>query len=280
MSARQGILALAYLVVAVVGVTVLAVSAYYLWRLADLAGMPPELAWTLPVALDAGAIGATVCWVAAPGRAKQWGQGIALGALAGTVSGNILAHLIDFGMLPVTPALVIGIGGVYPAVLWLMVHLALVLRTEQRDTTDAETELADARTVRAKNAAEEQAQRAAEVQAAQAHAAEMGRLRDEAQRAEREADEASQRAASLTTSQATSPSTSRTASPKRRTKSRKSTADERQAWIAKQLDKGLEVVGADVKRQFPDTTNGARDVATVKARREQRPVLTAVAKEA
>lgn len=267
MTGRSGILALAYAVVAVVGVTVLAVSAYYLWRLADLAGMPAQLAWTLPVALDAGAVGATVCWVAAPGRARAWGQGIAVGALAATVTGNVLAHLIEFGMMPVTPALVIGLGGVYPAVLWLLVHLALVLRTEQRAHAGALAELADARAVRELNAAEERA-----------HEVNMTQLRDAAQRAEREADEARRHVASLATSLTTSPNTSRAPSPKRRAKQRKSTADERQAWIAEQLDGGVDVAGADVKRRFPDTTNGARDVATVKARQEQTPRLHAVAR--
>jgi hypothetical protein len=267
---RAGILALAYTVVAVVGATVLAVSAYYLWLFASLAGMPDALAWTLPVALDAGAIGATVCWVAAPGKARRWGQGIALMLLGGTVLCNILAHLITFGMLPVSAPLVVALAVVYPATLWLLVHLALVLRTEQQATAAAVDELVDARQVRA-----------AEVAELRAHGEETARLRatveadrEAAQRAEREATEARQRAAS----QADSPSASTTASPKRRAKQRKSTADERQAWIAKRLDAGHEVTGADVRRQFADTTNGARDVATVKARQtkgqheQRRPV--------
>jgi hypothetical protein len=51
---------LAYGLVAVVDVTVLAVSSYYLFRLAFLTHMPGQLAWTLPVALDAGTTGATL----------------------------------------------------------------------------------------------------------------------------------------------------------------------------------------------------------------------------
>lgn len=50
----------------------------------------------------------------------------------------------------------------------------------------------------------------------------------------------------------------------------RSTASTRQAWIAGQLDAGRDVTGADVKAQFPDAQNGARDVATVLRRRTDR----------
>jgi hypothetical protein len=267
---RAGILALAYTVVAVVGATVLAVSAYYLWLFASLAGMPDALAWTLPVALDAGAIGATVCWVAAPGKARRWGQGIALILLGGTVLCNILAHLITFGMLPVSAPLVVALAVVYPATLWLLVHLALVLRTEQQATAAAVDELIDVRQVRA----------AAEAEAT-AHAAEIARLRaaadadrDAAQQAERDAADARRRAEDATRQIPASPARQ----PARPGKRRKSTAEQRQAWIAGQLDAGRDVAGSDVKREFPDAANGARDVATVKARQakeqheQRRPV--------
>ncbi|MGH3601293.1 MAG: hypothetical protein ACRDQH_13655, partial [Pseudonocardiaceae bacterium] len=75
----------AYAVVALVGATTLLVSAYSLWRLALAVGMPGWLAWSLPVALDAGAAGATIVWVAGPiGSARSWARGIALSALTGT----------------------------------------------------------------------------------------------------------------------------------------------------------------------------------------------------
>jgi hypothetical protein len=46
------------------------------------------------------------------------------------VLGNALSHLIEAGLMVVTPWLVIAIGAVYPATLWAMVHLVLVLRAE------------------------------------------------------------------------------------------------------------------------------------------------------
>lgn len=144
----------AYAVVAVVGATVLLVSAYYLWQLALLVHMPVWLAWTLPVALDAGAAGATVCWVGAHGPARAWGRGIAISALAATVAGNALSHLIGFGLVRATPPLVIAIGAVYPALLWAMVHLALTLRAEHSesgwiDSSDASADPIDESTASA-----------------------------------------------------------------------------------------------------------------------------------
>lgn len=270
MNGRTGVLALAYLVVAVVGATVLAVSAYYLWTLALLAGMPPALAWTLPVALDAGAIGATVCWVAAPGRAKAWGQGIALGALAATVSGNILAHLIDFQMLPVTPALVIGLGAVYPAVLWLMVHLALVLRTEQSEAADARHELTDARAVREAGAAEQRA-----------HAEEMTRLRAAA-----ESDVEAARLGPVRREELVS--TTPTA-PARRRATRTTTTSPRRggditaavAWAVRRLAAGETAGWRSIAAEFGLSEHGAKKAARqAKQQHEQTPRLHAVGQEA
>lgn len=120
-----------YALVAIVGATCLLVSAYYLWRLALLTGMPTWLAWSLPVALDVAAAGAAFYWVTGRKATRKWGRGIALSALAGTLAGNALSHLITFGLMKVSPWLVIGLGTVYPAAAWGMIHLVLVYRAEQ-----------------------------------------------------------------------------------------------------------------------------------------------------
>jgi hypothetical protein len=272
MTQRAGILALAYTVVAVVGVTVLAVSAYYLWLFAHLAGMPDALAWTLPVALDAGAIGATVCWVAAPGKARRWGQGIALGALGGTVAGNILAHLITFGMLPVTAPLVIALGVVYPATLWLLVHLALVLRTEQRNCDDALAELADARAARAVEAAE-----------ARTHAAEMSRLRADAEadreatrQTERDATEARQRTKEMAPHAATPTATTKPSRGSGHGKRGTATKQERVAWAVTQLAAGIDLRPRDIDERFGDPRNGWDVLRKAREQHEQRRPVSLV----
>lgn len=50
-----------------------------------------------------------------------------------------------------------------------------------------------------------------------------------------------------------------------------STAQERQAWIEERLNAGQDVTGPDVKIQFPDASNAARDVAKAKSRRDAAP---------
>ncbi len=55
---------------------------------------------------------------------------VLMGALAGTVLGNALSHLIEAGLREVTPGLVIAIRAGYPVVLWMRVHWAPLLRCE------------------------------------------------------------------------------------------------------------------------------------------------------
>ena len=222
----------AYMLVVVVGITVLLVSSYYLWHLALAIGMPKQLAWTLPVALDAGAAGATVCWVGAQSvTARVWGRGIALSALAGTVLGNALAHLIDFKLVSVTPLLVILTGAVYPAVLWAMVHLALVLRAERPSLTEP--------------------------------------IFESITQPDHDEPVIHQEPSPViepTPIKTVTVDASRDVPVKPSPKRRQATPADRRKWIASQLDAGRDVSGGDVERQF-GSKNGAREVAQVKAQR-------------
>lgn len=134
---HQLLIKVAHGLIAVVGVIVLIVSSYYLRRYAINTGMPEWLAWTLFVALDAGGVAGTLCWLLATGPIRTWGRVIALANLTVSILGNVLGHLIEAGMLPVTPLLVILTGVVYPAELWALVHLGILLRTE--NTAPVET---------------------------------------------------------------------------------------------------------------------------------------------
>ncbi len=226
----------AYLLVTVVGATVLAVSAYYLWLLALQVGMPRWLAWSLPVTLDAGATGATLCWLGARGAtARTWGRGLALGALLGSVAGNALSHLIEAGLVVVTPALVIAIAVVYPAMLFVMVHLVLVMRAErcalevsaidQEPTDDASPATEDASLSDQRPAVEPVVMHQPVVVEAAAEASEPPVV-----------------------------------------KRRRSTAAQRRRWIAAQLDAGepMAGLGGRVERRW-GSRNGAREVAQVVA---------------
>lgn len=137
---HQLLVRVAHGLIAIVGVIVLVVSSYYLRRYAINTGMPEWLAWTLFVALDAGGTAGTLCWLLATGPARTWGRAIALANLTGSILGNILGHLIEAQFIPVTPALVILTGVVYPAELWALVHLGIQLRaegaTDQRDVPE------------------------------------------------------------------------------------------------------------------------------------------------
>lgn len=121
----------AYALTAVVGATVLAVSSYYLHQYGVQSHMDGWLAWTLMIALDAGGIGGGLCWVIGTGPARHWGRNVALGNLAASVLGNILGHLLESKAIEAGPWMQILTGAVYPAELWAMVHLALVLRADR-----------------------------------------------------------------------------------------------------------------------------------------------------
>jgi hypothetical protein len=127
----------AYAMTVIVGLVVLVVSSYYLHEYAVSTKMPEWLSWSLVVALDAGGAGGTLCWVAFTKATRSWGRSIALANLGGSLLGNILGHLLGAGQITSSAWLTILTAAVYPAELWAMVHLALVLRREQTGASRA-----------------------------------------------------------------------------------------------------------------------------------------------
>jgi hypothetical protein len=242
-------LAYAYGLVGVVGVTVLAVSAYYLHKLAVAVKMPVQLAWTLPVALDVDAAFGTVCWMIAEddGEARRFGRGFALSCLFGTLVGNGLAHLLDFHVIVVDPWLAVGTGAVYPVLLFAIVHLVLLLRREQ-------------------SAAEQLVENASPINPApDVDASPIDQLpsRDASPIDRAPAPLAFD--ASPVVVEVPSDASERPA-PRR---FRSSTVAQRKRWIEAELDAGRDVTGGQVERKFY-SRNGAREVAQVKAERAQR----------
>lgn len=99
-------------------------------RLAVLSGTPIELAWLLPVCIDAGALVATRLWLATdlPDRAHRFARSLALATIALSVLGNAVSHaLIAYQVTPPWWA-VVAVAAVPPAVLGAVAHLAALAR--------------------------------------------------------------------------------------------------------------------------------------------------------
>jgi hypothetical protein len=121
------------------GTTVAAVSAAVasfdgLRGLARLAGWPGELAWLLPVTLDAYAMTSARVWLAGTTRtraARRFARANAVGAITVSIAGNAAYHAHGAGLLAVSWPIVVLVGAVPAAVLGLTAHLhALRGRTE------------------------------------------------------------------------------------------------------------------------------------------------------
>ncbi|MGH3693218.1 MAG: hypothetical protein ACRDRX_04330 [Pseudonocardiaceae bacterium] len=200
--------------------------------------MPDELAWTLPVALDAGAAGATIVWVGgSTGRARVWARAIALSALGATLAGNALSHVIEAGIIRVEPVLVIAIGVVYPAMFAALAHLTLMLTAEVGESL---TEVAC------------EASPIDQAPAVDASPIDQGPAEPpvmvEAPRVSAD----------------TSADASERLALRRR---RRSTVEQRVRWINAELDAGREVTGGRVERHF-GSRNGVRELRRVLAERE------------
>ncbi len=97
--------------------------------LALVCGFAPQLAWLLPVVVDAGAAAGSLVWlggrVARP--ARRFARTLALALLGLSVGANALGHgLSAFGLAPAWWVVVI-VSAVAPAVLGAVVHLAVLV---------------------------------------------------------------------------------------------------------------------------------------------------------
>jgi hypothetical protein len=101
--------------------------------LALLCGFSPQLAWLLPVVVDAGAAAGSLVWLGgwAGPSARRFARALALALLGSSVAANALGHgLAAFALAPPWWVVVI-VSAVAPAVLGAVVHLAvLVGRTD------------------------------------------------------------------------------------------------------------------------------------------------------
>ncbi|MEV4343542.1 DUF2637 domain-containing protein [Actinoplanes sp. NPDC049596] len=115
----------------IVGMTVAAISAAVasfagLRGLAQVAGWPDQLAWLLPVTIDAYAMTSARVWLAGTldsDRARRFARANAIGAIATSIVGNAGYHLTAAGLIAITWPIVVLVGAVPAAVLGLTAHL-------------------------------------------------------------------------------------------------------------------------------------------------------------
>ena len=108
--------------------------------LALVCGFAPQLAWLLPVVVDAGAAAGSLVWLG--GRvaraARIFARALALSLLALSVAANALGHgLAAFGLAPAWWVVVI-VSAIAPAVLGAVVHLAVLVGRPEPTTTGEE----------------------------------------------------------------------------------------------------------------------------------------------
>lgn len=127
---------------ALLGIVAAAAAVLSFSALRDLAlvcGFSPQLAWLLPVVVDAGAAAGSLVWLGgwSATTARRFARTLALTLLGLSVAANALGHgLAAFALAPAWWVVVI-VSAIAPAVLGSVVHLAvLVGRTEEASDSE------------------------------------------------------------------------------------------------------------------------------------------------
>jgi hypothetical protein len=118
-----------YLLLGVVAAAAAVLSFSALRDLALVCGFAPQLAWLLPVVVDAGAAAGSLVWLGghAATAARRFARALALSLLTLSVAANALGHgLAAFALAPAWWVVVI-VSAVAPAVLGAVVHLAVLV---------------------------------------------------------------------------------------------------------------------------------------------------------
>src|SRR6476660_4973110 len=114
---------------AVVATAAAVLSFSALRDLAVLCGFAVELAWLLPVVVDAGAAAGSLVWLG--GRthqlARRFARALALTLLGLSVGANALAHGLEAYRLAPAWWVVVAVSAIAPAVLGAVVHLSVLV---------------------------------------------------------------------------------------------------------------------------------------------------------
>lgn len=117
------------------------VLTFVTWRdLAIACGVSRDLAWLVPLTVDAAGIVAARVWLAgtAPADAVRFARAVTVGAIALSIAGNAVGHAVDAGLLVLTWWVVVLVTAIPPATLGAVVHLGHLVR---RGRAEAEPEL-------------------------------------------------------------------------------------------------------------------------------------------
>ena len=118
-----------YLLLGVVAAAAAVLSFSALRDLALVCGFAPQLAWLLPIVIDAGAAAGSLVWlgVQTAQPARTFARALALALLTLSVAANALGHGLEaFALAPAWWVVVI-VSSVAPAVLGAVVHLAVLV---------------------------------------------------------------------------------------------------------------------------------------------------------
>lgn len=133
--------AVPYGLLAVVAAAAAILSFVALRDLGLACGFPPQLAWLVPIVIDAGAAAGSVTWLSSPpGMAKVFGRRLAIVLLTASVIGNGIAHLLEAYRLEAAWWLVVAVSAVAPTVLAAVVHLTVVTSQQRTARPDMPVE--------------------------------------------------------------------------------------------------------------------------------------------
>lgn len=126
-----------WLGIGVVALAAAVMSFDALRRLAVRAGVAAELAWLLPLAIDAAVVVATRAWLVGhtSARVTSYARNLALGSLGLSVAGNATEHGMAAYTVTTPWWVVVAVSAVPPAMLGAIAHLAALAATD-RHTTD------------------------------------------------------------------------------------------------------------------------------------------------
>jgi hypothetical protein len=111
-----------------VGVAAAILSFSALKDLAVLCGFHPDLAWLLPLVVDAGAGAGCLVWLGGhPGAGRRFARALTWTLLASSVAGNAIVHGLSAYGMAAPWWLVVAVSAIAPAVLGAVVHLAVLV---------------------------------------------------------------------------------------------------------------------------------------------------------
>lgn len=128
-----------FLLLAVVAAAAAVLSFAALRDLALVCGFAAELAWLLPVVVDAGAGAGSLVWLggAVSLAARRFARALALGLLTLSVAANALGHGLEAFRLAPAWWVVVIVSAIAPAVLGAVVHLAVLVGRADQDDDEA-----------------------------------------------------------------------------------------------------------------------------------------------